>query len=143
MKRFLIVTLLLAVSPSFTNMAHASQVKDPQKVCRTSEGNGWSVRDVKQAITCAAHKWHVPGGPRKAKSVARCESGFNEHNRNPSSSASGVYQFLKGTWASVRRHYSELRHRWNLSRSVVNARANVVLAIRYAHAGGWRPWNCA
>jgi hypothetical protein len=144
MKKFLTVVALVSITfAGFQPQAVTAKVRDPQRYCRTSEGNGWSSRDVRQAIRCAVEHWNVPGGKRKALSVARCESGFDPHNTTSLSSAKGVYQFLDGTWAAVRRHYQDLRRRWNMARSVFNARANVVLAIRYAHAGGWSPWSCA
>lgn len=35
-----------------------------------------------------------------ALSIAECESRFNPYATNPKSTASGVYQFTKGTWSS-------------------------------------------
>jgi hypothetical protein len=111
-------------------------------VCRRSDGNGFSVKDVKQTIRCGVDHWRVSGGVRKAMSIARCESGFHPHTSNSTSSAAGVYQFLHSTWSAVKRHYREVMRRFSLSDRVLNARSNVVLAIRYAHAGGWSPWSC-
>lgn len=143
MKRTLVAVLVVVGSLATTQAADAHhKVRDPQRQCRTSEGNGWSDRDVRQAIRCAVDHWGVSGGVHKALSVASCESGFDEHNTTSLSSAKGVYQFLDGTWKAVRKHYRALRLRWNMSRAVFNARVNVVLAIRYAHAGGWSPWSC-
>ncbi len=136
------ISTALVVCTAAPNAQAVERVKNEQKFCRTSEANGWSNTDVKQAIRCAVDHWHVSGGPRKALSVARCESGFNEHDRNPVSSAAGVYQFLSSTWTAVKRHYRKVSRRFSLSDRVLNARANVVLAIRYAHAGGWSPWVC-
>lgn len=123
--------------------AQATTVKDPSVQCRYRRGGHWSDQDVKAAIRCAVDRWPVSGGVRKALSVARCESGFNEHDRNPTSSAAGVYQFLSGTWRAVKQHYRRVKWRYRLSGRVENARSNVLLAIRYAHAGGWGPWSCA
>jgi len=39
--------------------------------------------------------------PRDALRIARCESGFNRHAKNVSSTAKGVYQFLDSTWEYV------------------------------------------
>lgn len=144
MRRYLIAVLMVTLTVGFVPQATAHVRHDPiHWYCRTSDGNGWSARDVRQAIRCAVSHWSVSGGVHKALRVAKCESGFNEKNRNSTSSASGVYQFLRGTWHSVKQHYREVRRRFDLMRSVFNARANVMLAIRYAHAGGWSPWSCA
>lgn len=136
-----VVALMTVVGTSFTSTAVANR-SSKERMFRTSDGNGYSNRDVRQLIRKAVHRWHVAGGVHKALSVARCESGYNERNRNPSSSASGVYQFLRATWDSVKQRYRSLMRRLNLGESVFNARSNVILAIRYAHAGGWSPWSC-
>lgn len=39
-----------------------------------------------------------------AKSIAWCESQYNPYAQNPNSSATGLYQFLNGTW----NHYALL-----------------------------------
>ena len=142
MRRAIVLFVIVAVGAGSALNASA-KVRQPETQCRYRGGGGWSDRDVKQAIACAVGKWSVPGGVRKARSVARCESGYAEGERNSTSSAAGVYQFLSGTWAAVKNHYREVMRRYSLSESVVNARANVMLAIRYAHAGGWSPWTCA
>lgn len=135
------IAVLLVLGASAVNAA--AKVKEPQSECRYRGGGGWSDRDVKQAIACAVGKWNVPGGVRKARSVARCESGFSERERNSTSSAAGVFQFISGTWQAVKRHYRDVMRRYSLSENVTNARANVMLAIRYAHAAGWSPWSCS
>jgi hypothetical protein len=112
-------------------------------VCRRSDGNGFSVKDVKQTIRCGVDHWRVSGGVHKAMSIARCESGFHPHANNSTSSAKGVYQFLDSTWSSVKRHYRALARRWSLSHRVFNGRANVVLAVKLAHGSGWGSWSCS
>lgn len=37
-----------------------------------------------------------------ALDIARCESGYNSTSKNSHSSATGVYQFLSGTWTGTR-----------------------------------------
>lgn len=138
MRKLVSLALILALaSPA---VAHAEKVRDPGRYCRTSEGNGWSNKDVGQAIRCAADRWHVSGGPSKALSVARCESGLNEHSRN--ACCSGVFQQHRAYWRSRRRHFDP-HHGWKLKNGVENARVNVVVSIRMAHAGGWGDWSCA
>lgn len=38
--------------------------------------------------------------PNVAHDIAFCESGLDPYARNPQSTASGVYQFLEGTWGA-------------------------------------------
>ena len=97
--------------------------------------------DVRATIRCAVRRWPVPGGLETALYIARRESGLNWNAANPTSSASGVYQFVSGTWysqVSARRDFIKTQH---LSSSVWNARSNVLIAIRSAHGAGWGPWG--
>lgn len=43
--------------------------------------------------------WEIPGNA--SHEVAKCESGLNPDAHNPTSSASGLFQFLDGTWRWV------------------------------------------
>jgi hypothetical protein len=97
--------------------------------------------EVRSTIRCAVKRWPVPGGLDYALSIARRESGFNWNADNPYSSASGVYQFVSGTWAGQMQNRTDLIKQQDLSRSVWNARSNVLIAIRYAHGAGWGPWS--
>jgi hypothetical protein len=92
-------------------------------------------RQVKKTIRCAARRWDVPGGPRKALSVARCESGFDPHAYG--SGNAGVFQQALPYWPGRATQYGLP------GRSAYNGRANVIVSIRMAHAGGWGPWSCA
>ncbi len=69
-----------------------------------------------------------------ALAVARCESGFNPNAKNPSSSASGVFQFLSGTWRTT--SYAGY--------SPFNAWANIQAAHQVFVRDGysWREWSC-
>lgn len=117
-----------------------AEVKDPQRYCRTSEGNGFSNKDVVQAIRCAVGKWAVPGGVRKAVSIARCESGLNERARL--GQFSGVFQQGSSWWNGRFQHYNP-RHGFRLHHSIWNARSNVVISIKMMHTVGLSPWSCA
>jgi hypothetical protein len=65
--------------------------------------------------------------------IARLESGFNQFSRNRNSSASGVFQYLSGTWASTDEGKAGLL--------VFDAEANVRAAIKYmAVHKSLRPW---
>jgi hypothetical protein len=111
------------------------------RYARTSDGNGWSPTDVKQAIRFSVHRWHVPGGPRKAIAVARCESGFRPHAHD-TPTVGGVYQHKYRYWRGRFRKYNP-HHGWRLPPSIFNARTNVVISIRMASRHGWGPWSCA
>lgn len=140
LKAILVVTTITLVSAS---QALSAEAVTRSEQCRRSDSNGYSDRDVRQTIRCAVGRWSVPGGVRTAVRIAKCESGLDEHDSNPTSSAKGVYQFIDSTWRSVRSHYRRIGRRYELSWRVFSARANVLMAIRYAHAGGWDPWTCS
>jgi hypothetical protein len=89
---------------------------------------------VRQLIRCAAERWPVPGGPAKALSVARCESGFDP--RAYASGNAGVYQQRVAYWAGR-------ASQWGFpGASVYNGRANIIVSVRMAHASGWDAWAC-
>lgn len=56
------------------------------------------------AITCIRDIGEQVGASNKdilkAIRIARCESGFDQYAKNPSSTAKGIYQFIDGTWRS-------------------------------------------
>lgn len=70
----------------------------------------------------------------QAVNVARCESGFNPNALNPSSHASGIFQFLWSTWKTT--SYA--------SDSPFNASANIHAAYQVFTRDGdtWREWSC-
>jgi hypothetical protein len=105
----------------------------PARVCHIRWQSG--KHQVKRLIHCAAHRWRVPGGPRKAISVARCESGFRPHAY--SGGNAGVFQQRTIYWRGRARRFGF--RGW----SVYNGRANVIVSIRMAHATGWGDWSCA
>jgi len=73
-----------------------------------------------------------PGAVQWALRVARCESGYNPSAMNPSGDATGVFQFLRSTWALTP---------W-ASYSRTDAWANVQAgAWLYTH-GGPGNWVC-
>jgi hypothetical protein len=94
-----------------------------------------STFQIKKTIRCAARRWHVPGGPRKALSVASCESRFDPAAYG--SGNAGVFQQALRYWPGRARAYGLPRA------SAYNGRANVIVSIRMAHAVGWGPWSCA
>lgn len=75
-------------------------------------------------------------GPYAAQAtrVAMCESSLNPNAKSPISTASGVFQFLRSTWAETPYH----------AYSPFNAYFNVQAAAWLFHRDGnsWREWSC-
>lgn len=115
------------------------------RYARADDEVGWTNREILLAIGCAVDRWNVPGGVSGAECIARLESGLNEHARNGSSSAGGVYQWLSSSWDGAYHSHPELTRRWELRDSRFNARAAIVISVRVAHdAWSWWPtWSVA
>jgi len=110
-------------------------------------------RIVKRLIRCAVERWPVPGGAPKAIAVAECESSLWPWAIGGDNL--GVYQHKAAYWQG--RVRALLRERWFSARQWARidqdatehpgaafvARANVLVAVRMASAGGWGPWSCA
>lgn len=152
MKRVIIVCLAaLTLSIGLVTVpARAHHRPGPCSADRHHWWKAWNedrnVEPIKRIIRCAALRWPVAGGPRKALSVAACESGFRP-NAYANGNA-GVYQHrirngsrYTGWWED--RYARFTRPRWRLFPGVYNGRTNVIVSIRMAHAGGWGPWSCA
>ena len=82
----------------------------------------------------------APQGPPAqawALRVARCESNFNPDAVNPSSAASGLFQFMPSTWANT--------PQGRAGKSVFDPTANAQAAAWYYNATGrtGRPWSCS
>lgn len=91
---------------------------------------------VEKLIRCAVDRWSVPGGADKAVAVARCESGMNPYREG--SGVGGVFQHSLRYWPDRATRFGF--DGW----SVYNGRANVMVAIQYAHLYGWSAWGgCA
>lgn len=63
--------------------------------------------------------------------IAQCESGFNPYAKNPTSTASGIMQFLDTSWAA-----------WGGGYNVFDGFRNIDGGVRYYQAAGTRPWVC-
>lgn len=64
----------------------------------------------------------LPWDSATAFAIVRCESGGNPNARNPRSSATGLFQILRGP---------------------IDAIENVRLAFRMWQSRGWQPWNAS
>lgn len=100
------------------------------KSSRSSSGDGSSWQGSVPDLIRSVFGSYASG----ALAVAQCESGFNPSAYNPSSGASGVYQFLGSTWATTA--YADY--------SRLNAWANVHAAHQVFVRDGysWREWSC-
>ena len=115
---FVLLALWASVSP-----ARAAQA--PHRTYTTQE--------IKQIILNA----FAPLGPSAqqwALRVAKCESGYNPNAVNPSSHASGLFQFIPSTWASTPQAKA--------GKSVFDPVANAQAAAWLYQRQGSRPWVC-
>lgn len=87
-------------------------------------------------IECVAPKLGV--STSEALYIARRESRYRPWAKNPSSSASGVYQVVSGTWSAF---VSRYRYGHLVGTNVFDGRANVILSLRAVKRGGWGPWG--
>jgi hypothetical protein len=94
------------------------------------------VQGVKDLIACAVARWSVPGGVDKALSVAQCEHGFQWYSP-PGDPYVGVYQHSAALWPDRAAAYGFAGY------DARNGRANIMVAIQYAHDHGWGAWSCA
>jgi hypothetical protein len=122
----------LAEAPSARPVARAQAVARPAQPAQPARpaapnppaGSGSGVAAIYAAFGGSS-------GLSWALRVARCESGYNPRAYNPSSGASGLFQFLPSTWYS---HFPG----WNIWDPYAQARA---ARIFYDH--GWQSqWTC-
>lgn len=64
-----------------------------------------------------------------------CESGGNPSAKNPGSTASGLFQFLDGTWESTTGTPAPAR--------AYGGGTQVAAAAKLYRSSGWGPWECA
>lgn len=69
--------------------------------------------------------------PKTALNIAQCESNYDPTAKNPSSSASGVFQFIDSTWE----HYCE--------GDVFNEDDNIKCALDIMKERGYKDWNAS
>lgn len=73
----------------------------------------------------------------RVRCIGMRESHFNYAERNPNSTASGTFQFLRSSWNG---YYPSYRIK-GLHTSVFNGRSNDIVAIKMMSRGVWSPWN--
>jgi hypothetical protein len=125
-----------------TALAHPVHAAGTAGPCALSRRSGESVQHLSiRLIRCAAARWAVPGGARKAICIARRESGLVPTATSASGRYLGLYQHSKTYWPKNYRTYTQPR--WALKTSALNGRTNAIVSVRMAHdpAVGWRPWR--
>jgi len=144
------IVVIVATACALAGGTEAARAHHRSGPCAVHWRRAWveegDVRPIRRLIRCAARRWPVPGGPEAALEVARCESGFrpDAYADGDAGAYAGVYQHRLAYWPARAR--SLLRPAWFGGRAVpsaYNARANVVVAVRMAHASGWGAWACA
>ena len=140
--RLMLSAVLLAAALGQTVPANANDWR--MQECRYGglTKGGWTQREVVLTIRCAVQKWSVDGGSDFAVQVAACESGLRADASNGGNYL-GIYQHSARYWPTRLRTLAPAAWDKPLASSAFNARANVVVAIRMAHNGGWGPWGCA
>lgn len=68
--------------------------------------------------------------------IKQCESKGNPYAKNPNSTASGLYQFLRGSWS----YYGHLKWGTLEGRDVFDPEDNEELAYWVAQKYGLSPW---
>ena len=86
---FFFVVLVIPATTSSAFAASAPAPNPPPTVQQIQQ----IIRDAFAPLGPSAQEW--------ALRVAKCESGYNPNAINPSSHASGLFQFLPSTWAST------------------------------------------
>jgi hypothetical protein len=64
--------------------------------------------------------------------IAKCESGYNQFSKNRSSTASGVFQYLRSTWSNTQAGKQGI--------SPFDAEANIKMAVSHIATHGTAPW---
>jgi hypothetical protein len=86
-----------------------------------------NVPNIKALITDAANMMGVP--PAVALAMAKAESGFNYTAKNPYASASGLFQFIDGTWNGMMKGYSR---KFGIPRvNQMDPWANAILGVQF------------
>lgn len=143
MRRLMVVLLVAAISLIATTDAQAyyNNYKHYQKIwCRFKRNDHWSHTEVFDTYQCIYDKID-PNDKGIAGVIGERESHFTARAKNPSSSASGVYQFVHSTWVSDYRLFRKRDRHWGLKRNVFNARSNIFIAAYVMRRWGCGAWS--
>lgn len=116
---------------------------------RPRMGHAKVERKVRALIRCVENRWSVPGGSTTATRIASCESGlwpwaiggsnYGLYQHNINYWFDRVDRFLRPGWFND--------HQWERLQTrrsgALLARANTIVSIRMARAGGWGAWSCS
>ena len=127
---------------TFTSIIETAQRQEPNasapldlsKKANSSigySGRNYSKEEVQQLIRDYSTRYGINSDTPLC--IAKHESGFNQFSKNRHSTASGVFQYLSGTWKSTDEGKTGL--------SVFQADANIQAAVKYmAVHKNTRPW---
>ena len=104
-------------------------IGQPSNVAQYS-GRNYSREEVIQLIKDYSAQYGISSELPLA--IAKCESGFSQFSKNRTSTASGVFQYLSGTWKNT------LAGRQGVS--VFDADANIRMAVSSIAIHGTAPW---
>jgi hypothetical protein len=139
-KRVLTITvILLLLIPAQAHGASRGPCFGPTYEVKHSMTTQRQHHHVRGLIRCAVARWPVEGGYTTALRIATCESSL--YAWAYSNGNVGLFQIR--SWTD-RAHYW-LRHRWFAFHWLPRwqlARANVLVAVRWAHRFGWSAWSC-
>lgn len=93
-----------------------------------------SKASLQEMVRATALKWGVD--PALMARIVNCESGFKPNVKNTQSTASGIMQFLDGTYASYTKKYG-------ITAPKSDPVAQVELAVRMIADGGLSHWNAS
>lgn len=111
---------------------HPPSSGEPSAIESIVSGRPYSQEEVIQLIHHWAEYFSVP--VEHPLRIFKCESNYRWDAKNKSSSASGVAQYLSGTWANTPEGKAGL--------SVFDADANIRAAIRHMSVHGYSAWEC-
>lgn len=116
--------------------------KAEKRTCSFERNDHYSRSETFDTYKCVYRKIN-PDDMGIAGYIAIRESKFNAYAKNTSSSASGVYQFVSGTWDSLWRTFRadgvvRTRH---LVNDVFDARSNIFIAAYAMRRWGCSPWG--
>lgn len=92
----------------------------------------------RRLIRCAAERWEVPGGPRRAVCIAEAESHLDPEATSPDGSYVGLFQHSAEAWPE--RYAAWTRPAWELDESPLSGRTNAIVTMRMVNARGWGAW---
>jgi hypothetical protein len=99
---------------------------------RSYSGKSYSKEEVETLIRKYSDLYGISSDTPRC--IAFHESGYNQYSRNKTSSASGVFQYLSGTWKATDEGKAGL--------SVFDADANVRAAVKYmSFHKSTKPWT--